>query len=498
MANKENLILGASLGTQIGGPGTWISGGFITHEEYNQKLLWRRGIDLFDMMRRSDPSIQALLKVCKMPLGAATYDIEAASDEEFDQYAMRFVKNELFDRNIKWPQFIHDGLGKLEFGFSLFEKTYGTTEFEKQVRIGIDDLGWRKQWSILRWETEDHQPGVSQQLMTKVVGIPQDKLLLFSNDREGDNYQGISLLRYVYKDWDIKHRVENLMAVAAERSLGVPAFEHKAGLSEKAKTQIEEILTNFRANEKGYLMYEMGMGTLTFPQIKTNITQDYIPILEYLQHEIDKSILAQFLDLAGSRSGGSSGSHALAADQSQMFEKALESVIKEMVDTINTDLIQQLCDLNFSDMPNGYPKLTFGNIGDENLDQKGKFMEQLASVGLLTPDADMENVVREWADLPDLPDDIYDDYENRQLPGVPGAAAGVVLPVDSSTPTVDKNGKTLQNPTEKMPGKPAQDQGNAVTRTNAKKNDANKPTPESTVKAAEQARKNLIAAVMEA
>src|SRR6185312_4015139 len=101
---KENLILGKSLGTELGGSGTYIAGGFITHEEYNQKLVWRRGIDIFDKMRKSDGSIQALLKVCKHPLLAATWDIEAASDEEQDQYVKRFVANELFDRNVKFKR----------------------------------------------------------------------------------------------------------------------------------------------------------------------------------------------------------------------------------------------------------------------------------------------------------------------------------------------------------------------------------------------------------
>lgn len=508
MANgKDNVILGSKLSTEIGGPGTWISGGFITHEEYNQKLVWRRGIDIFDRMRKSDASIQALLKACKHPLLSATYDVEPASDEEFDQAAARFCKAQLFDENVSWHHFLRDALGKLDFGFSVFEKTYEETDFEGQVRIGIASLGWRKQWSILRWETEDGDPGITQQLMVGTASIPQEKLLVFVNDREGDNYQGVSVLRYCYKDWDIKHRIENLMAVAAERSLGIPVFQHKKGLSQSEKKEIENVLMNFRANEKGYIMYEMGSGSLDFPKIDTNIESDYIPILEYLQHEIDKSVLAQFIDLAGSRSGGSSGSHALSADQSELFEKALEAVIKEVVGVINEDLIQQLCDLNFSDMPNGYPKLTFSNIGDQDLDSKGKYMQLLASVDLLTPDPDLENRVRQWADLPDLPDDIYENYDDRTT------AQTIAQPLTTLGPGQNPNapaptGQPLQNPTQKLPvKKPGEktpgDQTNAVTRANRRKDAANKPTPVSSVRlktsieAATKARQDLIQAIME-
>ena len=189
-------------------------------------------------MRRSDASIQALLKVCKHPLLAATWDVEPASDEDFDQYVARFVRNELFDRNVNWYNFLRDALGKLDFGFSVFEKTYEITDFEGQTRIGIANLGWRKQWSILRWETNEATvAGVTQQLVGDSVSIPEDKLLVFVNDREGDNYQGVSLLRYAYKDWDIKHRIENMMAVAAERSMGVPIVEKDPDMSKKRRRE---------------------------------------------------------------------------------------------------------------------------------------------------------------------------------------------------------------------------------------------------------------------
>jgi hypothetical protein len=507
---KDTLILGQSLGKELGGAGTWINGGFITHEEYNQKLIWRRGIDIFDKMRRSDGSIQALLKVCKHPLLAATWDVEAASEEEFDQYVMRFCKNELFNRNVIWDRFLHDVLGKLDFGYSIFEKTYELTEFEGKTRIGIENLGWRKQWSILKWETPDGEPGVTQQLVGNVIGIPDAKLLVFTNDREGDNYQGISLLRYVYKDWDIKHRIENLMAIAAERSLGVPIVEKSANISKKDEERMRTVMKNFRANHQQFIEYTMGTTKLDWMKIETNIKADLIPMLEYLQHEIDKSVLAQFLDLGGSRSGGGGGSKALSQDHSQLFEKALEAVAKEIVAEVNTDLIQQICDLNFTDLPNGYPKLTFSNIGDQNLEQMGNYLNRLASVDLVTPDRDLENQLRQWAGLGDLPDDIYDNYEDRitaQTQALPLTQLGPGQTPNQPTPTGQPRKNPSTAPARNKPGsKPSGDQSNTSTRTNQKKDGANKPAPVSNsartntrmaLEEAIRARNNLVADVLE-
>jgi len=479
----DNTLLQPMYTQILGAPGTWISGGFITNEEYNPKLLWRSGIDMFDHMRRSDATIQALLKVAKHPILSATWDIEPASSEEFDQYVARFLRSELFDRNVVWYRFLRDVLGKLDFGFSVFEKSYELTEFEGQPRVGIAELGWRKQWSILRWETGQGDPGVTQQLLGELVDIPQEKLLVFVNDREGDNYQGISLLRYVYKDWDTKKYIENLMRVVAMRSAGVPVFEYFDAADKVQQDKIKDILSNFRANEKQYIMYPSQAGKLDWMKIDTNIQRDLIPMLEYLQHEIDKSILAQFLDLAGSRSGGSGGSRALSEDHSQLFEKALEAVANEIVDELNSNLIQQLCDLNWSEMPNGYPKLTYSNIGDTDMDAVSKSMNALAAVDLLTPDRDLENNIRERLDLPPLPDDIYDNYADRttaQTQAYPLTQLGPGQNPANPLPT----GEQIQNPPTdqlghnkpgtKLPG----DESNRVTRTNMKRDRANQPTPE--------------------
>lgn len=477
---SDNELLQPLLNRKLGDTGTWITGGYIHHEEYLPQLSWRRGIDAFDHMRRSDATIQGMLKVAKHPLLAATWDVEPASDEEFDQYAARFVKNELFNRNVNWYNFLRDVLGKLDFGFSVFEKTYEDTEFEGQFRKGLMELGWRKQWSVLRWETNEGDPGITQQLIGELVSIPQPKLLVFVNDREGDNYQGVSLLRYVYKAWDMKKSLENYAIVAAMRSLGFPVVEYNPDASKNDQKKMEDTLKNFRGHERQYMFYPLGKFKIDWMKIETNIKADLLPLIEHYQQEIDRSILAQFLDLAGSKSGGSGGSHALSEDHSQLFEKALEAVAKEIVEVLNGDLVQQLCDLNWSNMPNGYPKVTFSNIGDQNLDQMGKYFNALGQVDMMTPDPELENWLRQIAGAPDLPDDIAENYDQRQTAqsqALPLTVGGIAQNPNAPAPT----GEVLQNPpTGKKPAlgkKQPVDQRNAVTRTNNRKDGANKPVP---------------------
>jgi phage gp29-like protein len=478
--DSDNILLQPMMSNILGASGTWNTFGFISNEEYLPQLLWRRGIEVYDHMRRSDASIQAMLKVVKHPLLAATWDIEPASDEEFDQYVARHVRNELFDRNVRWNPFLHDTLGKCDFGFSVFEKSYELTTGEKQTRVGIKELGWRKQWSILRWAMSNDEPGVTQELLSGPVDIPQEKLLTFVNDKEGDNYQGISLLRYVYKAWDFKKQIENLMMVDMQRSLGFPIVEYNPQASKNDQEKMENVLKNFRSHERQYMFMPEGKFKFDWAKIESNV-KNFLPILEYLQKEIDKSVLAQFLDLGGSK--GSGGSRALSQDHSQLFEKALEAIADEIVDELNANLIQQLCDLNWSQMPNGYPKIVYSNIGDRNVVELGDALNKIGSVDMLTPDPDMENKIRQIMDLPDLPDDIYNNYADRitaQSKAQPLTQLGPAQDPNAPAP----NGQELENPpTSEKPGhnKPGTklpgDQTNVDTRTNEKQDNANKPVP---------------------
>lgn len=485
MASNQNPDIDNDLLKPLGASGTRTSFGFITNEEYLPQLLWRKGIEVYDHMRRSDASIHGMLTAVKHPLLAAHWDVEPASDEEFDQFVCRFVRNELFNRNVKMRKFLRDALGKLDFGFAVFEKTYEMTQFEGKQLWGVQDLGWRKQWSILRWATSMNEPGVTQELLSGPVDIPQIKLLTFVNDQEGDNYQGVSVLRYVYKAWEMKKALENYLMVAAQRSIGFPYIEYTPDISLKDQQKLENMLKNMRNHEQQYMFFPGGkVNKLDWMKIETNMKSDLLPAIEHLQHEIDKSVLAQFLDLAGSTSGGSGGSRALSEDHSQLFEKALEAIANEIVDEMNTNLIQQLCDINFSKMPNGYPKLVYSNIGDQNLQVLADYASKLASMDLLTPDRDMENWFRQAMGTSDLPDDIYDNYESRmtaQTKAQPLTQLGPGQDPNTPAPT----GQPLQNPpvdpkaqpNQKPGDKPVEDQGNTVTRTNEKKDNANKPTP---------------------
>ena len=399
------------LGKEVGSSGTVIFKGIIVQEEYNTKLSSHlNAIKIYDQMRRSDATVRSTLQVCKLPILSSTWDIEPATDDDTDTEIAAFVKHELFDRNLNWHDFLREGLTMFEFGHSVAEKTYELTDYEGKPRIGIKKIGFRKQRSIQAWETRDGKPGVTQQLVGSSVDIPMVKLIIFVNDREGDNYQGTSLLRYAYKHWDIKDKLDIINAIALEKlAIGVPILKKPADADQADLVKARDAMRNFRGNEEAYQEIPVGW-EVEMMDMKANSTKDVIPTIQYHDRQIQISVLAQFLSLGGSEA---SGSRAVSQDHSKLFLLSEEATAKNLQTTVQEQLIKQLVDLNFtSDMlKNGYPKLTFSKIGDENATELATNIKSLMEAGAMTYDPHLEDYLRKILRVPELPEELKSKLE---------------------------------------------------------------------------------------
>lgn len=397
--------------------GTTIFAGIITGEEYNSSLTGVRGNKIYEIMRRSDSTVRQALQIVKLPVQSTTWDIEAHRDDEGDvndqsQLVADFVKDQLFNK-INWEQFKKEALTCFDFGFSVFEKVYGPVQFRGKTMIGLDKLASRKQVSVVRWETPEAEAGITQQVSGKSVGIPRNKLAVFTHDLEGENWEGMSLLRSIYKDWDIKDKLTIVNAMALEKQgMGVPTVRERDGETANPEDQAEaeRVLSNYRANEAAFMKIPKTM-MVEFLDMKGNTTKEIIPTLTYHDGRIMAGILARFMELGGA---SGSGAQSLSADLSSIFMKAEETFAKQFAAQIFEDIIKQLCDLNFSNMESiGYPKLVFGAIGDDDTVALANSLNQLGATGFITPDADIEENLRSRFRLPEMSKELRDNYDKE-------------------------------------------------------------------------------------
>lgn len=420
--------------SEVGRSGTYIFNGIITQEEYNGDLVRQAALAIWDKMRRGDGTISAVLQACKLPIIGASWTIEPGSDSAQDQKIANFISQELMGRNISFSDFMREGLTMFDFGYSVFEKVLEFVDFEGQQLIGLAGLHSRKQRSVYYWETQDHEPGITQVVIGGSFSIPRDKLVIFTNNKEGDNYEGISLLRAAYKHWQIKDKLYLIDAIRHERQgLGIVGIKSPVGAHQTDIDQAVSAARNIRANEEAYLKIPQGW-EIEFMDMKANTTTNVMETVMHHDRQISKSMLLQFLELGGS---SGSGSRAVGDIHSKLFMQSEEAAAKAFATTVQNDIIKYLVDLNFSGVTE-YPKLEHSKIGDDDVASLADAAQKLMSVNALTPDADMEQSFRTAMHLPDLPDDYRNDYPNRPKASAaaptaaPSTAPGAVTEVDAS------------------------------------------------------------------
>ena len=386
---------------EIGASGTPMFGGYIVDEDYVANLTGAIAISTYDKMRKSDGVVKAALLACELPIRAANWYVEPVSEEKADQEVAEFVSQCLFENmSITWDDFLRQALLMLPFGFSVFEKVFKMVEFEGKEMIGWRKFAPRLQATILKWETDDGKDGVTQMLpQGGEASIPMEKLVVFVNNKEGDNWVGISILRNAYRAWYMKGVIEKINAIAFERQgCGVPYGKLPKNYTASDRTVMENLLKNIRANEEAYIIEPEGW-EIEFKDMKAKGVKDPTTTIARYNREILMSVLAQFLDLGS----GTTGSFALSEDQSSIFHNNLSAMARQVADVLNKYAIKQLVDLNYT--VREYPKLKFSKVGIVRYDKISKSLSELVQQGIIVPDDKLEDNIRQLLDLPEKPEE---------------------------------------------------------------------------------------------
>lgn len=405
-----------SIFTRIGKTGIYLQNGTISREEYNRDLAGTKGIEKYNEMRRSDGTIRGALMAVMLPVLGANWYIQAASDDPVDQLAAQLVTNSLFNQ-VSFDDFARQALTFLPFGFSLFEQIYQIAQVDGKDYVLLKDMGYRKQTSLKRWVMEDGNPGIQQILLGGgVANIPEIKLTRFTFEQEGDNYEGVSLLRSAYKHWYMKTEMELIDGMAHEKQgLGILKIRTPRDAVDKDKEEAREIASEQRANESNYIEEQEGY-SFDFMDMKARTTRDIIPSIQYHNRQILQSVLAQFLDIG---SKGSSGSLAASDNQLDLFLMAEASIAKEFQEPVNQTVVKNIVDLNGLNVKD-YPKLEYDRIGSSTVSSLSEALNKLFTAGAITPDPDIEAYIREYLHLPPMTDDMvanYDEIRDKRYQG---------------------------------------------------------------------------------
>lgn len=381
-----------------GATGTVLFGGMLQDTgEYLADFKWPQSVKLVEKMRRSDGQVKAGLMALTLPLLSAHWDVTPASDSSLDREVALAVKDNLFDgMDITWDEFLRHVLLMLPFGFMVFEKVW-------ELRDGL--WAWRKLAprlppTIQRWHTgkdtgdlESVEQWAWKSETYQTIKIPAEKLLLFTHEKEGSNFAGVSILRAAYKHWFYKNTLYAIDGIAAERhGVGLASFTFPNNATAEQKAKIERIGERLNAHERGYVALPEDI-KLALLGVAGQL-HDIKGSIEHHDAQILRSVLAQFISL-GSKGVGS---YALSSDQSGFFLMALRATGKNICDTINNSAVKQLVDYNWQ--VKKYPKLTVSELDYIDVPATVDAIVKAVNGGALTAGDDIEAEVRRIMHLP--------------------------------------------------------------------------------------------------
>lgn len=403
---------------ETGSAGTEIYGGYIS-EEYLREMSGRTLADTVDKMRRSDGNVRMALNALKLPLKSSNWYLRTLEDSDEAELQKLLLSKALFeDTGRSFTKLIGEILTMLDFGYSLFELTY-------KPKFGDPELGdyntlksiaYRSQRTIERWNIDKagNVKSVTQQAngdTGKNVDLDARFLLHFCPDQEGDNFEGMSVLRGMYGSWLRKNHFLKLLAAGIEKyAIPIPVLEIPEGKENSPEyASAIKALKAYTSNQTNYITFPQGwkldIKVTAFESEKIRAT------IDFENKEMVNSILASFLLLG---QGGASGNRALGDTLSDFFAQTLQYVADHVAEQFAEKVFKPLIKMNFGDRP------LLVELRCDGLDEKAdkawaETLKVLTDSGVVSKDAELETFVREKFKLPEKVEVVTNPTGEAQL-----------------------------------------------------------------------------------
>jgi hypothetical protein len=432
-----------SVAKATGRSGTVNTRGFIQDREFNRNLLWPLNLDEYDKMRRTDPTVRWMLALVSTPIRAALWQVEPPENptpEEME--ATCFARHAIFEEmDGGWDEHLRQLLTYLDFGHSVFEREaeLRTVEFDidplefgqdpthiKRDAFVLASLGPRLQRTIQRWIVDPNEPKrlvkVIQWLadghVPAVAEIEADRCLVYVNEKEGDDWRGVSILRSAWKSYFTKMELQNIEAIAFERTAGLPVVYPPEDAGPDQLDAVEDAVKSLRQGESVYIVMP---GPKQFPTRGTTggtkewlienldvnadggLAAEFGSAISRYDTEMAKNVMASFMQLGMQEVGA----RATADVQQDPYYQAIEAHVGYIEDTFTEGVLRPLVDWNYT--VDRYPRLVASKIQAKNAQVIAAAVKGLVEVGAIQADEPLEDYLRDLLDAPDRDPDYEED-----------------------------------------------------------------------------------------
>jgi len=409
----------------------------VSVEETSRDLNWPTSARTFKEMSMHT-SVNACLTLYDNLISKVVWRVvapERATEEE--QKQAEFISQCLHDMDTSFRQVIRDSLTSNVYGFAVQEKVYrrrykSNGSMYDDGKIALKKIALRNQETIEKFVMDDSNSevlGVKQNLnlvngsnyisnKAGTVVIPRSKFMHVTTGRNRGNPFGISPLRDAYLAWRYLTVIQEIEAAGISKDLtGIPLLEippqyMSADATPEQKAIYEEFKNMIRNVQVG-AQAGIILPSSADPETRTKMFDfrlvsneggkknfDIDKVKSYYQSQIYVALCADVLQLGNT----GVGSFSLGVLKNTLTGAAIESMLDNIVETFNREVIRQLYDLNGFDVSRAC-RLDYEGLHSSDLDTLSKFIQRTASVGLLEKDRDMLNSIRKAMGLDAKPED---------------------------------------------------------------------------------------------
>jgi hypothetical protein len=391
---------------EVGRTGLLTFAGQVT-EAYTSKLEWPDAYNVYDEMRRRDPTIRTMWNALIMLARTATWYFEPDSEADEDKRAAEFLNSCIADMSHTIEDAIEDALTCVMFGWSWLEICY------KRRDDGL--IGWRK-WAVRRqssfheWDFDD-TGGVHALIQApaptyELIPIPIQKSLHFTFQRDGGNPEGMSLLESLYETWYYIKNLQIINGIGWSRSfVGLPKFEFEEKPSPEDLAKVDEIGQGLTVDAKQYVSLPPGV-RMDLVTAQNSGADALLQTIQYYRLLMLQTMLADFINLGT----GQTGSWALGSDKSQLYLMATDGTLDRLANVGNRFGVPRL--LEFNPQIAGSASLTHTPVEKPALGQLGNWLQQVAQ--LITWTEEDENWIRKRTGMPTRKGDGVEDQEQDE------------------------------------------------------------------------------------
>ena len=426
--------------TEIGYSGANTRFGQIRADEFQNELKGKQGIRKYREMRDNDATIGAVMYATEQILRDVPRIVEPADKKNEKAVEMaKWLETVFDDMEHSLDDHISEALSSLTFGFAVFEPVYkirGGPKFVDPKRkskhsdghYGIRKLASRAQWTIDSFKVDEKTGeilGVNQERSALTSNfIPKNKLVHYRTTTTNNDPSGRSILRNAFKSYVYLNTMQVTEGIAVERELnGIPIIRIPSDyLADDAtedqvaiRKMAERIGRDLKFNEQGSIVLPSDVWVvedkatthrlvdveLIASNGNRNIAID--PIIRRYQHDIARSVMAEFLMLGSS----TTGSYALSKSKTDIFLRSVESYINTIYDVLNEQVVKPLWEINGFDVEL-MPTLKAGDVAPHDLDALGSYLRNLNGADInLTEQVDIIDALLANAELPLLDRELY-------------------------------------------------------------------------------------------